>query len=60
MTPLDPTLAMMLVVARRIARTHRVNPVEALADYLAHISAMSPGEIETFDRMIVDCAIQAA
>lgn len=60
MTSLDPTLVMLLIVARRIARTHRTNPEVARADYLAHASAMTPGEIETFDRMIVDSAIQAA
>lgn len=60
MNLIDPTLAMMLVVARRIARTHYTDPQAALADYQSHVSAMSPGEIKTFDRMIVDCAIQAA
>lgn len=60
MNPIDPTLALMFVVAQRIARTHRIDPQAARADYESHVSAMSPGEIATFDRMIVDSAIQAA
>lgn len=60
MNPSDPTLVVLMVVARRIARAHRTDPAAALADYQAHASAMTPDEIKTFDRMIVDAAIQAA
>lgn len=60
MNPIDPTLAVMFAVARRIALTHLTDRDAAQADYDAHVSAMSPGEIARFDRMIVDCAIQAA
>lgn len=60
MNPLDPAVALMIVVARRIARTDRIDREAAYADYLAHASAMTPSEIETFKRMIVDSAIQQA
>lgn len=60
MNPVDPTLAMMLAVARRIARAHRTDPQQAQADFTAHTSAMSPGEIKTFTTMYLDCLIEAA
>lgn len=58
MKQLDPTLVMMLVVARRIARTNRTNPQQAQAEFNAHTSVMSPGDVETFTQMYLDSIMQ--
>jgi hypothetical protein len=60
MNTLDPTLAMMLAVARRIACTNRTDPQQAKAEFKAHTSAMSPGEIKIFTEMYLDCLMAAA